>query len=198
MKPGGIEKMKMLFVIIAMIGCGLVVAGADDDDDDGDSQGDRGGNKQGHYIDGRRKDVLRELPLIQNPKWKTECASCHMLYHPGLLPARSWSKMMTGLENHFGENAALVDPTKKEITDFLIQNAADRTMNRRSQKIGNSIPGGEIPLRISETRYFLRKHDELNSNIYKRKAIGSAANCVACHKNAEKGYFNEREVRIPK
>ena len=46
------------------------------------------------------------MPAVANAKWKTECSGCHMLYHPGLLPERSWNKMMAGLEKHFGENAS--------------------------------------------------------------------------------------------
>ncbi len=138
------------------------------------------------------------IPAVINAKWKAECSSCHMLYLPGLLPARSWTKMMTGLDKHFGENAELDAATQKEITDFLVQNSADKSMNRRGSKILGGIGKNDAPLRISETTYFIRKHDEVSAATYKRKAIGSAANCLACHKGAEQGNFSEHEVRIPK
>ena len=44
---------------------------------------------------------------IHSPIYQEECASCHMAYPPGLLPARSWEKIMAGLESHFGDNAEL-------------------------------------------------------------------------------------------
>jgi aldehyde:ferredoxin oxidoreductase len=121
-----------------------------------------------------------------------------MLYHPGLLPERSWNKMMAGLDKHFGENASLDDASRDEIARFLALNSADKQDNRRSNRINQSIPAGATPLRISETRYFTSKHDEIAVSTFKRKSIGSAANCVACHQAAEKGDFSESQIRIPR
>ncbi|PKO46393.1 MAG: cytochrome C [Betaproteobacteria bacterium HGW-Betaproteobacteria-22] len=139
-----------------------------------------------------------QLPAVSNVKWKSECSSCHMLYHPGLLPERSWSKMMSGLDQHFGENATLDAATRDEIMRFLALNSADKQDNRRSKRISQSIPATDAPLRITETRYFTSKHDEVSPLTFKRKSIGSASNCIACHKNAEKGDFAESQIRIPR
>lgn len=139
-----------------------------------------------------------QMPPITNAKWKAECGSCHMLYHPGLLPERSWNKMMAGLDKHFGENASLDAATRDEITRFLALNSADKQDNRRSSRINQSIPASATPLRISETRYFISKHDEVSASTFKRKSIGSAANCIACHKGAEKGDFSESQIKIPR
>ncbi len=139
-----------------------------------------------------------QMPPVTNAKWKTECSSCHMLYHPGLLPERSWNKVMAGLDKHFGENASLDEATRDEIARFLALNSADKQNNRRSSRINQSIPVNAAPLRISETRYFISKHDEVSASTFKRKSIGSAANCIACHKNAEKGDFSESQVKIPR
>jgi hypothetical protein len=121
-----------------------------------------------------------------------------MLYHPGLLPERSWSKMMNSLDNHFGDDASLDPALRDEIAVFLAANSAERSPSLRSRKIARSIAPSETPLRISETRYFVRKHDEIRSDVFKRKAIGSAANCAACHKQAEAGDFSEEQVRVPR
>jgi hypothetical protein len=135
---------------------------------------------------------------VTNEKWKVECSGCHMLYHPGLLPERSWLKMMNGLDKHFGENASLDVATRTEITNFLVANSAGKSTNRRSSRIDQSIPNNVTPLRITETRYFTSKHDEVSPTTFKRKSIGSAANCIACHKGAEKGDFSESQIRIPR
>ncbi len=140
----------------------------------------------------------RSMPVVSNAKWAAECSSCHILYHPGLLPERSWHKMMSGLDKHFGENASLDATTQKEITAFLALNSADKQDNRRAKRINQSIPANSTPLRITETRYFTSKHDEVSANTFKRKSIGSASNCVACHKNAEKGDFSESQIKIPR
>ena len=55
----------------------------------------------------------------------------------------------------------------------------------------------EAPLRITETRWFVRKHDEVPRATWSRKSVGSAANCAACHRQAEQGIFNEDAIRIP-
>jgi hypothetical protein len=140
----------------------------------------------------------RSLPTVSNAKWKAECSSCHMLYHPGLLPQRSWQKLMDGLDKHFDENAALDAATRDEIARFLAANSADKLDNRRSSRINQSIPANAAPLRISETGYFISKHDEISPAIFKRKSIGSAANCAVCHKGAEQGNFSESQVKIPR
>jgi hypothetical protein len=149
--------------------------------------------KEEHEREGKvsRFSNSKNVPLIVNQKWKAECSSCHMLYPPYLLPSKSWSKMMSSLDKHFGENAELDLAAQKEITDYLLKYSADQTGNRRFNN-------NEDVLRISETKYFKRKHSELNPNIYKRKSIGSASNCLACHSGAEQGDFSEHNVRIPK
>ena len=105
---------------------------------------------------------------------------------------------MLGLDKHFGENASLDAATRDEISRFLALNSADKQDNRRSSRINQSIPSNATPLRISETRYFTSKHDEVSATTFKRKSIGSAANCVACHQAAEKGDFSESQIRIPR
>jgi len=167
-----------LLLLLVFSAAGLVLA----DDDDGD--------------DGPRS--ARALPQVSHPQWKQECSSCHMLYPPALLPERSWRAMMGGLDAHFGENAQLDAATRDNITAFLVANSADHTAARRARMLARSIPADEIPLRISTTRYFRRKHDEVSTEVFKRASVGSAANCVACHSGAEKGAFSEETVRIPR
>jgi len=140
----------------------------------------------------------RQMPAVANAKWKAECSSCHMLYHPGMLPEKSWRKLMAGLDKHFGENASLDPLTQEEILHFLAANSADKQENRRSRRIAQSIPANIVPLRITETDYFIARHDEVSAATFKRKSIGSASNCIACHKNAEKGDFSESQIRIPR
>ncbi|MCE9633680.1 MAG: diheme cytochrome c [Methylophilales bacterium] len=140
----------------------------------------------------------RQLPAVVNAKWKAECSSCHMAYPPGLLPERSWKKMMSGLDKHFGENATLDPLTRAEIEQFLVANSADKSDNRRSHRIAQSIAANDVPLRITETRYFQGNHDEISPATFKRKAIGSASNCIACHQGAEQGNFSESQIKIPR
>lgn len=138
------------------------------------------------------------VEVSENPLYKAECGSCHMVYPPGLLPARSWQALIKGLDNHFGETASLDSKTAASILEFLESHAADRSSAKKSRKIAGSIPTKDIPLRVSETSYFKKEHDEIRADVWKRKSIVSPANCIACHPQAEFGSFSEKEIRIPK
>ncbi|WP_456379985.1 diheme cytochrome c [Thiolapillus sp.] len=139
-----------------------------------------------------------DVAPVENAQYREECGSCHFAYQPGLLPARSWQKMMSQLDDHFGENAELDEQSRVAITEYLINNAAEHSAYERSRMILSSLRENEIPLRISETRYFVRKHNELPKSVVQdNPKVGSFAACAACHVNADKGYYDEYEVRIP-
>ena len=144
------------------------------------------------------EDAGGALPLVSNAKWKEECGSCHMAYHPGLLPERSWRKLMGGLDKHFDQSASLDAATQKEITDFLVKFSAEHSSSKSSAKIARSIPAKSTPERITETTWFKREHHEVGATVWKRPKVGSASNCAACHRTAEKGEFSEHNVKIPR
>lgn len=150
--------------------------------------------------DDRREYRQRSVGVaaVSSPIYKEECGSCHMAYQPGLLPTRSWAKIMTGLEEHFGDNAELDAETLKNITNFLVLNSADNSDYRRSRKIMRSLDSNDAPIRISETPYIKRKHDEIPNKMIKyNKKVNSLANCSACHSKAEQGLYDEDGVNIP-
>ena len=150
--------------------------------------------------DDRREYRQRSVGVaaVSSPIYKEECASCHMAYQPGLLPTRSWVKIMTGLEEHFGDNAELDAEALKNITNFLVSNSADNSEYRRSRKIMRSLDSNDAPIRISETPYIIRKHDEIPNKMIKyNKKVNSLANCNACHSKAEQALYDEDGVNIP-
>lgn len=147
---------------------------------------------------GGESEHERRLPQLSNAAWQTECSACHLAFHPGLLPARSWREMMAGLDKHFGENASLDAATAEEITRFLVAHSADSGETRRTRRIAQSMVGAQAPLRITRTPYFLHQHDEISAAVWKRKSIGTPANCGACHPDAAQGDFAEHAVRIPR
>jgi hypothetical protein len=138
------------------------------------------------------------MPKLTHKNWQQECASCHLAYSPALLPRASWRRVMGGLDQHFGDNASLDPATQADILRFLEANAADSGNSRIGNKVMQRMGANEAPLRITETRWFVRKHDEVARATWSRKSVGSAANCAACHRQAEKGVFDEDAVRIPK
>ena len=95
---------------------------------------------------------------------------------------------MAGLDKHFGSDASLDAQGNKEITAVLANNASNRWR------------APTAPLRITESAWFKRKHDghEINPAVWKNPQVKSPANCAACHPRAERGDFNEHEIRMPR
>jgi nitrate/TMAO reductase-like tetraheme cytochrome c subunit len=51
--------------------------------------------------------------------------------------------------------------------------------------------------RISKSTWFIKEHDEVRAEVWKRTSVKSAANCTACHKDAASGGFSENNVQVP-
>ncbi|MBI3774638.1 MAG: diheme cytochrome c, partial [Gammaproteobacteria bacterium] len=157
------------------------------------SEDDDHGKRQNKLFE-RSGDVAR----VDNPQYVKECGGCHFAYQPGLLPERSWRKVMNQLKNHFGDNAELPAPTHEQVLTYLVENSAERGSYRRSEKILRSIAANDAPDRITNTPYIRHKHDELPAKLVKgNDKVGSLSNCAACHTKAEQGSFREGEIRIP-
>lgn len=135
---------------------------------------------------------------VTNQFYDKECSSCHFAYQPGLLPERSWVKLMQNLENHFDTDASLEPEDNKKILDYLVENSAEKfTEYKRSRKINNSIRADETPIAVSKTRYFIKKHREIRADLITQKDVGSLSNCMTCHTTADKGSYSERYINIP-
>jgi mono/diheme cytochrome c family protein len=131
-------------------------------------------------------ESTRRTPVL--PKYKQECASCHTAFPPGMLPAASWRNIMTSLPTHYGTDASLDPATTKELSAWLVNNAA--TVRRV-----NEVPPEN---RITRSAWFTRKHREVSAATWKLPLVKTATNCAACHPQADQGDFNERSIRIPR
>jgi len=136
------------------------------------------------------------LRPVTNQAYKETCGECHFAYQPGLLPSASWLKILDQLDDHFGEGLDIDSETLIIISDYLVASGAEKSSAKRSMKIMRSL-GNQMPMRISDIPYIREKHHELNPEIYNRKSIGSPGNCTACHITAEKGIYEDDDVRIP-
>ncbi len=143
---------------------------------------------------GRGADVTP----VRDARYARECGSCHFAYPPGLLPARSWQKLMGNLADHFGDNAELPQEDVAAITAYLVRNAADRSNYRRSVKIADSLSARQTPLRITQVPYIAGKHREIPARLVTgNPKVKSLSQCAACHTKAEAGSFSERDINIP-
>ena len=139
-----------------------------------------------------------DVAPVDNALYADECGACHYAYPPGLLPARSWEKLMAQLSDHFGENAELNAEDLKTLTAYAVNKAADKSNYEKSKKIARSIKANDTPLRISETAYIRDKHHEIPRRMLQdNPQVKSLSKCNACHTNAAKGVFEEDEVKIP-
>ena len=127
------------------------------------------------------------MPTDAPASYEAECASCHMAYPPALLSQQSWKNVMSSLSKHFGTDASLDPKTQTEIANWLVKNATTR------QKYSETAPEN----RITKTSWFIRKHDEVGPEVWKRASIKTPANCSACHIDAANGIFSEKNIKIP-
>ncbi len=128
------------------------------------------------------------MPTPILPTYKQECAACHTLYPPGMLPAASWQRVMRGLEHHYGTDASLEPAQVQQIAAWL--NAHAGTYKRVREEPPED--------RITRSAWFIREHREVEAAVWKRSSIKSAAQCSACHTQADVGRFDELQLRIPR
>lgn len=137
------------------------------------------------------------FPPITSEAVKTECAECHLLYRPQMLPAKSWAAMLDDLGNHFGEDASLMPDTLKEVRDYHLAHASDVDTHRRAQKFLAGVDLNNPPMKITDTPRFLKKHKDVPEEAFASKEVGSKARCQACHTKALEGNFEDDFVTVP-
>jgi len=127
---------------------------------------------------------------IQDKTVSKECGACHMAFQPQMLPKRSWKKIMDGLSDHFGEDASLDAKTSQHIKSYMVANAADG--NWLGGKFMRGVGDNMTPLRITETPHWVRAHGrEVPSRAWKNSKVKTKANCVACHRAANRGSYDD-------
>jgi cytochrome b len=128
--------------------------------------------------------------------YQDECAACHMAFHPSLRPAASWSLMIGQLSDHFGEDARLPEETSAEISAWLEKHAA-ATVDSKPAVLWRNLREA-TPLALTDTPQWQRLHEDVDPSVFKRRPIHSRSNCIACHRDAETGWFSPFDLKIPK
>ena len=142
----------------------------------------------------------KEVKPVTDKHYQEECGECHFAYQPGLLPARSWDKLLNAeaMRDHFGDNAEMDIDALKAIHDYAVENAADKSFYKRSRKIAAATVDGPAPLRITELKYIQRKHHELPDKMVKgNRSVKSLSYCDKCHTQADDGVYDNDTVSIP-
>lgn len=168
----------------------------------GDDDHERGEHERGEHEEEEEGLPSSSGPSgvapVTDPTWKSECGSCHMAYPPGLLPARSWTLILSDLGNHFGDDASVDPKTLSALQSYAQQGAADRSPYRLSAAIARA-SAGLTPSRILETGWLREEHNEMSPSRWRdNPAVRSLSSCPACHTRAAEGRFFEGEIQIPR
>jgi Dihaem cytochrome c len=136
-----------------------------------------------------RSDTESPGPLepgnARAPAELKQCGDCHMVFPSRMLPSRSWTAILSTMDNHFGEDAAIPKQDLDVIRDFLTAYAADApgATVRERHYLGALLPDN-TPLRITATPWWNQMHADFNFDGVKRSQVKSPANCLACHNNS--------------
>jgi cytochrome c553 len=132
-------------------------------------------------------DSGRLMPRDVPAAYVQECGSCHTAYPPGMLPARSWQRVMDGLERHYGTDASVDADTLQKLNGWLQTHAGSYKRTREE-------PAQD---RITRSAWFARKHRRMDPQVWTHPSVKSAANCTACHTRANDGDYDDDNVRFP-
>ncbi len=130
------------------------------------------------------------VPPVTDPVVQKECGECHMAFPAAFLPARSWDVMITGLSDHFGDDASLPADKTEAIRAYLTANAGDVKRQGTARKFMRWVEPGGAPQRITENPSFLREHN-FPDRVWQDPKVMVKSNCMACHRGAEQGYFDD-------
>ncbi|RIK96715.1 MAG: cytochrome C [Burkholderiales bacterium] len=130
-----------------------------------------------------RRGMPPDVPAV----YAKECGACHLAYPPGTLPAASWRRIVDGLERHYGTDASLDDASTARIDEWLQRYAGTWKRVREA-------PPQD---RITRSAWFERKHRKVDAAVWRHASVRSAANCGACHAGAERGHFDDDDLRVP-
>lgn len=112
-----------------------------------------------------------------------QCGECHMIFPAPMLPQRSWTAILSSMDNHFGEVASIPARDLDDIRNYLISHAADSPdATPRDRHYMSAILPESAPLRITRTPWWNQMHADFDFEGVKHTDVKSAANCLACHK----------------
>ena len=130
-------------------------------------------------------------PPVSEPVVREECGGCHLAFPAAMLPKSSWARMMGDLKNHFGDDASLDAANTERISAYLTANAADSGGQHYGGKLLRGVAIDKAPLRITELPKWVSEHRKISASEWKSRKVGTRSNCLACHADAERGYYDE-------
>ena len=136
-----------------------------------------------------RADGTRVAP-VGDPVTLKACGECHLAFPPAFLPARSWTALVDGQANHFGEDLALPANDAAHIRAYLAGHAGDTAAGGGAPKFMRQVAPDGTPTGITENPAFLRKHN-FADRVWADPKVLTSSNCQACHAGAAQGWFDD-------
>lgn len=130
----------------------------------------------------------------ENPVFVNECASCHTLYPPTLLPKESWTALMGDLSNHFGDDASLDPSDHQTILAYLLAHSAETSTQEMSVKMVQSLQKRDM-IAITQTPFWKKRHKNIAADVFANEKVKSRANCKACHSDIEQGTIEDNAIK---
>lgn len=143
-----------------------------------------GGGGGGIFLDWY-KTKSPSVSTVKFQQYNEICGSCHFPYQPGLLPAVSWKKIMSDVDNHYGNKLTLSPVEFNTMTRYLIDNSAGRVNDEISNNILQTLKHEPVVTRITKIPYIVNKHIQLDDEV-KKKHFGQ---CDSCHQKAAQGKY---------
>lgn len=140
------------------------------------------------------KPFWAKAPGLRIPEvWKSECGECHMAFPPSLLPSRSWDYLLKNADNHFGEVLTFKNETLEALRKTFANHSAEEEWTESAHKINRSLKKDQVPLRISDTPYWFKKHAEIKPETWNNLDTAKAR-CEKCHSDAYEGIFDDSAI----
>lgn len=118
---------------------------------------------------------------------KSECTACHIAYPANKMAAKDWGTVLRTLDKHYGTDASV---TAQDLV--VIQQYFAVTGSTAEKHVSQTQPP-----RFTTTTWFQREHRVVPREVWANSKVKSNTNCTACHTQAEKGSFAEREIVVP-
>ena len=98
------------------------------------------------------------------------------------------------------ERQSRLDPESEKIisAEYLKANAAEYSSAKTVCKDYEKHRKSNTTTDHRDPHIFSKNHHEISQDVIKRESIGSLSNCLACHTTAEKGIYDDDNVKIPK
>jgi mono/diheme cytochrome c family protein len=102
--------------------------------------------------------------------------------------AANWRSVLKDLGKHYGTDASVNAQDLLIIQQYF--SSAASTNDAKHSAFAQ-------PPRLTNTPWFQREHRVVPRDAWANTKVKSAANCTACHTQAEKGSYAEREISVP-